>query len=109
MMPGIEILNSVEITTIPAWAGIIFILSVLICLMFLFIGDADNTAQCLLTILSGCTALAIILILPAISIPNGTKYQVLINEEVNLVEFYENYEIVRQEGKIYTIKERDKD
>lgn len=109
MMSGIEILNSIEMTTLPTWAHIIIILSILICLSFLLIGEGDNEAQCILVILSILAIFIIILISPVISIPDGTKYQVLIDEEVNLVEFNEKYEILGVEGKIYTIKERDKD
>ena len=35
-----------------------------------------------------------------------TQYKVTISEEVNFVEFNEKYEIISQDGKIYTIKER---
>lgn len=35
-----------------------------------------------------------------------TQYKVTISEEVNFVEFNEKYEIIDQEGKIYTIIER---
>lgn len=34
------------------------------------------------------------------------EYKVIISDEVSLNEFYDKYEIVDQEGKIYTIKER---
>ena len=36
----------------------------------------------------------------------GTKYQVVISEEVKFNEFVERYEIISQDGKIYTVKER---
>lgn len=36
------------------------------------------------------------------------EYQVTISDSVNLNEFLEHYEIIDQQGKIYTIKERDK-
>lgn len=35
-----------------------------------------------------------------------THYEVLLSDEIPLTEFLENYEIVGQEGKIYTIRER---
>lgn len=35
-----------------------------------------------------------------------THYKVLISDEVSMNEFLEHYEIVDQEGKIYTVKER---
>ena len=41
-------------------------------------------------------------------IPNEyeTHYEVLLSDEITLTEFLEDYEIVGQEGKIYTIRER---
>ena len=35
-----------------------------------------------------------------------THYKVTINDEVSLNEFYEKYEIVKQEGKIYIVREK---
>ena len=35
------------------------------------------------------------------------KYQVTISEEVSLTDFLDKYEILDQEGKIYTVKEKD--
>ena len=35
-----------------------------------------------------------------------TQYKVTISDTVNFVEFNEKYEIISQDGKIYTIKER---
>jgi ABC-type xylose transport system permease subunit len=36
------------------------------------------------------------------------KYQVTISDEVNFNEFCDKYEILKQEGKIYTVKEVEK-
>lgn len=36
-----------------------------------------------------------------------THYQVTISEEVSMAEFYEQYEVIDQEGLIYTITERE--
>ena len=35
------------------------------------------------------------------------EYKVLISEDVSLVEFNERYEIIDQQGKIYTVRERN--
>lgn len=37
-----------------------------------------------------------------------TQYKVIISDEVNFTEFNEKYEVLEQDGKIYIIKERDK-
>jgi hypothetical protein len=36
-----------------------------------------------------------------------TKYQVTVSDEVNFTDFMDKYEILDQEGKIYTVKERE--
>lgn len=36
------------------------------------------------------------------------RYKVTISEDVNFVEFTERYEVLEQDDKIYTIRERDK-
>lgn len=38
-----------------------------------------------------------------------TAYKVTISESVSMTEFYEQYEIIDVDGKIYTIRERDYD
>ena len=38
-----------------------------------------------------------------------TQYKVTISDEVSMNEFLERYEIIDQEGKIYTVRERDDD
>lgn len=35
-----------------------------------------------------------------------TQYKVLISDEVPMKEFYEKYEIIAQEGRIFTVRER---
>jgi hypothetical protein len=45
---------------------------------------------------------------PDANIIDHIEYQVTISDSVNLNEFLEHYEIIDQQGKIYTIKERDK-
>lgn len=37
-----------------------------------------------------------------------TQYKVIISDTVNFVEFNDKYEILEQDGEIYTVKERDK-
>lgn len=36
-----------------------------------------------------------------------TQYKVTISDEVQMNEFFDKYEIIDQEGKIYTVRERD--
>lgn len=38
-----------------------------------------------------------------------TTYQVILNDDVSYNEFIEKYEVIKQEGRIYTIYEKDKE
>ena len=35
-----------------------------------------------------------------------TQYQVTISDEVSMTEFYEHYEVIEQDGKIFTVREK---
>ena len=48
-----------------------------------------------------------IFVFHAVSKPAQTIYKVTIDESVSMVEFYERYEILDQEGLIFTITEKD--
>ena len=60
-----------------------------------------------------CGMLGIIMIISGIcsisiqtQVGEYTQYKVTISDEVNFTEFNDKYEIIEQDGKIYTIKER---
>ena len=38
-----------------------------------------------------------------------TQYKVTISDEVSMTDFYEHYEVIDQEGKIFTVRERTED
>lgn len=43
----------------------------------------------------------------SIPVEYETQYKVIISDEVSMNEFLERYEIIDQEGKIYTVRERN--
>lgn len=109
-MAGIEILNSFEVPIGYAFnevaAGIVFGI-------FLIVGIwgcspfRDQIWRILIvSILFGVLFAAMAGI--SFHTPNEfeTHYEVLLSDEITLTEFLEDYEIVGQEGKIYTIRER---
>lgn len=65
----------------------------------------------------GATALGIVIIIIAIIITIATlihevnktypQYQVTITEKTNMKEFYEKYDIINQDGLIFTIRDKD--
>lgn len=111
-MTGVEILSSEAIynTFLPIWIGAIAFV-----LMFGFValtaygfcegGDTLGVVSLLLTI----TMLAVTLL----GFLNNTndidyiEYKVTIDDSVSMNEFLDKYEILDQEGKIYTVKERE--
>ena len=42
-----------------------------------------------------------------VPIVHETQYKVTISDEVSMNDFYEHYEVIDQEGKIFTVRERD--
>lgn len=110
MLEGIEVLNKTEIMSHPIWAeyvGIIFFFATLI---FLIIGLASRKPK-LMHLIGIITSFLISIICVCIcgfvKIPTEKYvYQVTIDNSVSMTEFYEMYEIIEVNGKIYTIKEK---
>ena len=109
-MTGVEILSSTIFykTIFPEW---VFIIS--------FIGIFCFFVSTLFCLLEGKKLLTIIfLIMTTISIILTThttissdiidhiEYKVILENSISMNEFYEHYEVIDQEGKIFTVKER---
>ena len=110
-MNGVEILNSKIIynTILPEyWIAIGLILtSVFICLTVYFYVNLHDASAILCLIL--LVVSVVILCLGAISNKNSIdyiEYKITIDDSVSMNEFYEKYEILDQQGKIYTVREK---
>lgn len=115
-MPGVEILASSEVLVSSEFNVASFVFG---WLSFLIIGCLAGLITAFITsdiewILNG-TFLAFLpgilfgMVLGCINAEPEeyeTHYKVLISDEVSMNEFLEEYEIIDQEGKIYTVKER---
>ena len=113
IMNGIEVLNQTEIVQTPLEIG----LTGIICGIIFFIGiviAANIKNDNIMGFISFVVAIiaGIILIVSAILTlfveePTGKyQYDCLISEDVSMTEFYEKYEVVEINGKIWTIKEK---
>lgn len=116
-MSGVEILTSQEVAVEfgfnePAFwivAGIIFVVSILIgAIGSIHDGDID----CFLLCSIGGVFIASIFgtIVGAIfeePAEYQTQYQVTVSDEVSMNEFYERYEVIDIDGKIYTVAEKE--
>ena len=117
-MTGVEILSSetiYEITSYPwliaVFAGIGFLTS-LICFIFYWSDmgfDVEDFGIILVCTLVGSILgfLAFIAFTPETDTVHHIEYKVTIDNSVSMNEFLDKYEIIDQEGKIYTVKERE--
>lgn len=110
IMNGIEVLSKSEIKSINISAFLIILLaSILIILAGVYICTSifDINENLLYT-----GVVLIILLSVFMALKTSTtgeyeyEYKVTISDEVSMNEFMKKYEIINQEGKIYTIKER---
>ena len=111
-MNGVEILSSTSIynTFLPEWMGVVGFISMLV---FCIVGIAficDERYDWL--ILCGALTAAMFVVMVCGSTDNKnsihhTEYKVIINDSVKMNDFVEKYEIIDQEGKIYTVRERE--
>lgn len=120
-MEGVRILASEEIATAWAtwnweafWAAIgISVVVALIAGVIFGIQESDFFAFLFmsLTMLIACSV--ILGLLAGFGIKGEvteyeTQHKVIIDENVSLKDFYEQYEVIDQEGEIFTVRERNK-
>ena len=116
-MTGVEILTSSEIVvdTLFNWGAAAFSFAIMLCI-FLLIGVimsacSRDWGQIVVGMILGTIfgIFAGIIGGDADGIPTEyeTHYKVTISDEVSMNDFLERYEILDQEGKIYTVREKN--
>ena len=111
-MNGVEILSSETIynAILPEWC---FVFGLMCAFISIYVtiqlfGDGYDIAPWISLVVA--IAFAIVTILSAIPNKNNVdhiEYKVTIDDSVSMNEFLDKYEILDQEGKIYTVKERE--
>ena len=114
-MNGVEILNEYVVYTTPLWVYVVIVLAVMGTIIFA--GSMDCcTSDAGQWICYVCTILCILTfavfgVLTAFDDCfkeySHTELKVTIDDSVSMTEFLDEYEILDQEGKIYTVKERE--
>ena len=111
-MNGVEILSSETIynTILPGWCGALaFMMLVASCVGA---GVFSSFRKIWLTIIS-CVLIVPSLVMMTLTLLNNhnsinyIKYKVTVDDSVSMNEFLDKYEILDQEGKIYTVQERE--
>lgn len=111
-MNGVEILSSETIYNgiLPGWAGAIGFIMIIMFVVSAgyFRSDHRPLAVTICSVLVACGV--ILMTLALVSNKNSInhiEYKVTIDDSVSMNEFLDKYEILDQEGKIYTVKERE--
>ena len=114
-MTGVEILNEYVVSNTPAWVIVTCILGmiggiVLVCVAQQCMSDT------VMWICFSCAVICFVISMTFCMLINTTdhlnkfshiEYKVTIDDSVSMNEFLDKYEILDQEGKIYTVKERE--
>lgn len=107
MINGMTILNETicyHYNELAAVLGVFipFVIAIVLAVHF------DWPNKCFFSSLIGtiCTVFIIALIVCRITATEYKEYQVSFSEETKIVEVLEKYDIVRQDGNLYTIKEK---
>lgn len=112
-MNGVEVLNTIyEYGSMmsPMWLIFFTTVAIIIAILGIITVSYDNV-QIILKILEIFAIVGIIVCGIGLVIKNDeivdTKYQVIISDDVNFGEFMKKYEILNQEGEIYTVREKE--
>lgn len=111
-MNGVEILSSETIynTILPEWCGFIALMGMIA--FCICVGVFSNAGKIGL-IISSCVLVMISIVVMTLSLVSNKnsishiEHKVTIDDSVSMNEFLDKYEIIDQEGKIYTVKERE--
>ena len=108
-MDGVTILQVIETTSRPDWAAGVIIICIMVGLLFAICSIIsfslnESTAGIICLIITIAFIVLMILVLQAAPKVPETTYRVLVNDSVNMNEFFQTYELIRQEGLIYVVK-----
>ena len=117
MLEGIEILSQTPIRDNPQWVITLFIIITVICILSFILTtilvktDVNDWIigvsfyTCLISF--ACTIVCLILLI-FVRVPTGEyEYKVTVDDSVSMNDFQEKYEIIRTDGKIYIVKEKE--
>ena len=112
-MEGVTILNTIEVMASTWGFSIVGLIIAILSLLFLIgiIFSIIKNEVFITSFLSMLVVFDVLISIMCFSSANEYfdhyEYQVIIDDSVSLVEFTEKYEILDQEGLIYTVKEKE--
>lgn len=110
-MEGVRILSQEIIynTILPEWCVTLGFFCMIICIMagvYAACEGYDALAWICVVVTIASIIVACLSITKSKTNTSYIEYKVIIDESVSMVEFMDKYEILNQEGEIYTVKER---
>lgn len=109
-MEGVEILAAQEVATAFGfcWPGfVLLVITGIIFGLILYFGADSLPASIFVFVFALAAAFFTGFFGDGEPIEYETQYKVIISDEISMNDFLKRYEIVDQEGKIYTVRERD--
>lgn len=107
-MTGVEILNQIEITDTQLGIGFgwVILVGIAVFALIFVLSGFDDFGAIAGAIVGGCVAF--IMILASMEeVPTGKyRYEVIVEDTVNLQEFYDYYDIIGRRGEIFVVEER---
>ena len=114
MLEGIEILAQTDIMKNPDWTSLFFTVMIVFMLLGIGISIIGSIIDMWKLIACGCGLVIGIFITSFIIAANISQeptgryeYQVTIDDTVSFTELYEKYEVIDQNGKIWTIRDKE--
>lgn len=111
MIEGITILNQTEIMDLPGWCVLGTSVCILLAVFLLSLGGIIRSVE---TVIAGLLALVVALFLLLFGgigmVGTGRyEYEVIIDESVDFIDIYENYDVIEQRGDIWVIEDKEID
>lgn len=109
-MTGVEVLATQEIVTGYSFSWSIYLIAFAAIAIVMTIISILTIEDVIISLIIGCIFGALLAMLPArFMCPSEyvTQYKVTISDEVSMNEFLSKYEIISQEGHIYTVRSRE--
>lgn len=114
-MEGIYILNKTLITDTPIWACILGFLTMILSILFIIVTMVmfvEEFGYLKVVICLYCALLSLIMLVRCTqyidSINTGRyRYEVTIDDTVSFTELQEKYDVIEQNGKIWTLEDKE--
>ena len=110
---GVTELNSIDVYTTPWWATLVMFLSVILCVICVITLANLNSPRRGTILVLGISIIVLVLIIGVLGLTHSfgwmdeysyTKYEIIVDDTVNVNEFNNTYDTIEKRGQIYVVK-----